>query len=163
MLEASDEGLDVEDLADHAGLDGAPEREEVGVPTSTLMHAERQACRGRAVHEVVSVGGCETHRLLDDDVTSAVEAGPSEIGVKHWRGRDDDDFGGVTGEQFIDRGERRHVTEVASGCLETLRGGVDGCSQTEPFGLGAGEAVQVAHPTEGPVADNGDSDVLGAR
>ena len=47
MREAADERLDVEDLAEEPGVDGALDRHEVGIPAPVLVHGQDAAARRR--------------------------------------------------------------------------------------------------------------------
>jgi len=67
----------------------------------------------------------------------------------------------TTGGSTAGRVVGDEIGEVDLGCIEASGRGVDGCGEAETFGLGAGQAVHVAHAAKGAVAHDGDAEVGG--
>ena len=163
MLEAADERLDVEHLADVAAVDDVSQGEPVAVPPTALVHGDDAIVLGGGCDDGVGVGAAQAHRLLDHDVLAGAQQCEREFGVQDRRCGDDRDvdrriggerLGGVVGDE---------IGEVGTSGHEPVADRVGGGDEREPVGLGGGEAVQVAHRAERSVADDADAEVGGPR
>ena len=81
MLEAPDERLDVEELAQHPCLHGAADGDEVGIPSPALAHREGAVVRPRRRQHVVGLVHGQTQGLLAGDVLSGAKQLERDAGM----------------------------------------------------------------------------------
>ena len=134
MRVAAHEGLDVEDLAEEPGADGAPERHEVGVPAPVLVHGEHALARRRGGDDLVGLGDGQAERLLAGDVLARAQQRQGQRHVVRGRRRHQRHLDVVVADQLAHRRVRPHAREVGLRGLAALEVRVDDRDQLQPLG-----------------------------
>ena len=92
MPVATDEGLEVEDLADAAGANGIANEGVVGIEATILKDRKRQSPASGKLDECVTFARRKRHGLLHHDMLSVLERRHGPVGVAVRWGRDDHDI-----------------------------------------------------------------------
>ncbi len=125
VFEAADEGLDVEDVADEAALDGPAKGAVVGVPPAVLVDRQRDAVCVSGGDQFVGLGDGDAHRLLGDHVLAGPQCLESERRMAVGRGGDHHDVDGVVVQQIGHVRVGGDAGELLLGGLATVAVGVD--------------------------------------
>ena len=156
------EGLDVEDLPEESGADGAPERHEVRIPPSVLVDGQHSPARRRRRDDLVGLRDGQAERLLAGHVLPPAQERQRQRHVVGRRCRDQRHLDVLVADELAHRRVRPYAREIRLRGLPTLDVGIDHGDQLEPVGRGHAEPVVVAHPAERPVADDAHADVATA-
>jgi len=93
------------DLAQAIFRDELAQREEVGIPTPVVEHAQHATALASKLRERARLFGGHGHGFVDDDVLTRLERGARLAVVRLRRRGDDDEIDVVAAEQRIDIGQ----------------------------------------------------------